>query len=133
MRAIATLVVLVLVSVSAAESASGSEGKALYDALCQTCHGTLGDGDGVGIPEGMLRPRPFRVAVFKFDADADWQKGTDADLALVIRNGPAVYGGSAFMPPWPTLEDAQIVDLVAHIRKLQQSVRAQGELSAQGG
>ena len=127
MRAIATLVLLLLASVSAAESESGSDGKALYDALCQSCHGAKGDGDGIGIPVGMLRPRPFRVAVFKFDADADWQKGTDADLALVIRNGPAVYGGSAFMPPWPTLEEAQITDLVAHIRVLQQSVRLPGE------
>lgn len=131
MRAITTLVLLLLGSASAAESASlsesGSEGKALYDALCQSCHGAQGEGDGIGIPETMLRPRPFRVAVFKFDADADWQKGTDADLALVIRNGPAAYGGSDFMPAWPTLEQTQIADLVGHIRVLQRSVHAQSD------
>ena len=96
------------------------DGKDLYESLCSTCHGVEGMGDGPGVPEEMIRPRPFSAGVFKFDTDADWRKGTDADLANVIRNGTRAYGGSPLMPPWPGLDEAQLAALVAHIRTLQQ-------------
>ena len=118
------LVIFVLLAFGCGSiSAASADGKGLYDVACQTCHGAQGDGDGDGIPEGMLRPRPFRVATYKFDTDMDWQKGTDADLALVIRNGPAVYGGSAFMPAWPTFSDDELAELVAYIRVLQHQIQ----------
>ena len=44
--------------------------------------------------------------------------GSDADLALVIKNGAAQYGGSAMMMPNPTLSDADVTLLVAYIRSL---------------
>ena len=96
-----------------------ADGKQLYESLCQSCHGEAGMGDGPGIPPEALRPRPFKANVFKFDADMDWQKGTDADLKAVIRDGPQAYGGSALMPPWPSLSETQLDELVAHIRTLQ--------------
>ena len=96
-----------------------AEGKQLYDSLCQTCHGQEGNGDGAGVPEQMLKPRPFAQNAFKFDTDADWQRGTDLDLADVIKNGPAIYGGSELMPPWTQLSDVEIAELVAYIRVLQ--------------
>ncbi len=101
-----------------------ADGKALYDALCSTCHGVAGMGDGPGVPEEMIRPRPFSAGVFKFDTDSDWRKGTDADLANVIRNGTRAYGGSPLMPPWPGLDESQLAALVAHIRALQRATPA---------
>ncbi len=98
-----------------------AEGKQLYDSLCQVCHGPEGLGDGAGVPEQLLKPRPFTQNAFKFDTDADWQRGTDQDLADVIRNGPAVYGGSGLMPPWTQLSDTEIDELVAYVRQLQTS------------
>ena len=71
-----------------------ADGKQLYDSLCQTCHGPEGLGDGEGLPESLIKPRPFTKKAFKFDTDADWQKGTDQDIANVIMNGTAAYGGS---------------------------------------
>ncbi len=96
-----------------------SDGKAVYESLCQTCHGAQGRGDGPGVPEEVIRPRPFSANAFKFDTDADWQKGTDADLINVIRDGTSAYGGSSLMPPWPSLSDEQLAELVAYIRVLQ--------------
>jgi cytochrome c553 len=94
-------------------------GQVLYEQLCASCHGAQGEGDGTVANDVLLRPRSFALDAFKFDTDADWQRGTDADLGNVIRNGTAAYGGSALMPPWSGLSDDDISALVAHIRQLQ--------------
>ena len=94
-------------------------GKRLYDELCVSCHGVEGRGDGVASHDVLLRPRDFRLGAFKFDTDADWQRGTDADLANVIRHSPRAYGGSPLMPPWAHLSDDEVASLVAYIRWLQ--------------
>jgi mono/diheme cytochrome c family protein len=99
-------------------AAGADDGKVLYQSLCQTCHGVEGAGDGPAVAEFVLQPRPFSQAAFKFDTDADWEKGSDADLANVIRNGAAAYGGSATMTPWPSLSDEDVANLVAYIRSL---------------
>lgn len=102
-----------------AAPAALADGETLYGDYCQVCHGSEGRGDGEGVPESMLKPRPFTAGAFKFDTDADWQKGSDADLANVIRNGTGAYGGSQLMPAWTNLTDEEILDLVAYIRVLQ--------------
>lgn len=112
-RVIALIVVLAVPPIVAAE------GKQLYDSLCQVCHGAKGLGDGSGVPDEHLKPRPFIQNAFKFDTDADWQRGTDQDLADVIKHGPAVYGGSALMPSWPQLSETEIAELVGYVRLLQ--------------
>jgi mono/diheme cytochrome c family protein len=97
-----------------------SSGQILYTQLCASCHGAQGRGDGVVSSDLLLRPRDFALNAFKFDTDADWERGSDVDLANVIRNGPAAYGGSPLMPPWSTLSSEDIGALVSHIRVLQQ-------------
>lgn len=92
-------------------------GQALFENMCQECHGASGKGDGPGAADFYLKPRDFAVATFKFDTDADWQRGTDVDLANVIKNGADVFGGSALMPAWD-LEEEEIKALVAYIRSL---------------
>jgi len=115
------LIVLVGHAVAAGDAvAAGAAvaGKDLYGRVCQTCHGPAGEGDGPGAAGFVLRPRPFSRAAFKFDTDSDWVKGSDVDLANVIRNGAAAYGGSALMTPWPMYSDEQVADLVAYVREL---------------
>ena len=116
------LVAVLLFSTAAAaqEPSAASGGQTLYEQLCASCHGAEGRGDGAASSKVLLRPRDFALNAFKFDTDADWQRGTDADLANVIKNGPAAYGGSALMPPWSSLSDDDVAGLVSHIRVLQQ-------------
>lgn len=102
---------------SAAQDAEA--GRVLFEANCQTCHGVNGDGNGPAAEEMVLKPRDFAMAAFKFDTDADWERGTDTDLANVIRHGPGVYGGSPLMPAWSDFDDGEVKSLIKFIRSLE--------------
>ena len=103
--------------VHAADTAAG---KVLFEKNCLSCHGASGDGKGVATRDMDRNPRSFVTAEFKFDTDADWQPGTDADIANVIRMGAQAYGGSTLMPAWgQTLNGEDIANLVAYIRTLE--------------
>ena len=100
-------------------AADPAAGQAAFQNLCQSCHGASGKGDGPAMADAYLKPRDFALGAYKFDTDADWTRGSDADLANVIRNGPQAYGGSALMPPWPNLTDDEVANLVAYVRTLE--------------
>jgi mono/diheme cytochrome c family protein len=103
---------------SAAWAGDAAAGAMLFNANCSSCHGISGKGDG---PVGAAltpSPRNFTIGDFAFDADESGTKGEDTDLTLVITNGAMKYGGSPLMAPWPTLSEAQIGDVIAHIRSL---------------
>ena len=117
---LAATTVVSLMLPGSALAGDAAAGKTVYEANCASCHGTSGKGDG---PVGSALnppPRDFTVGDFKFDTDGDGKPGTDTDLTDVIKNGAMKYGGSALMAPWPTLNDAQVADIVAHIRSLKQ-------------
>jgi mono/diheme cytochrome c family protein len=99
-----------------ARGEDGSPGAKNYARLCQTCHGATGHGDGPGGLSLQPRPRDFTRAEFKFDANHNGTVGDDEDLALVIRNGAAAFGGSPMMSPKDGLTDREIEDLITQIR-----------------
>lgn len=94
-------------------------GKALFRTNCATCHGEKGDGNGPAAEQLPLKPRDFALAAFKFDTDANWVRGADEDLANVIKNGAAAYGGSAMMAPWSQLSSQEIKSLIIYIRSFE--------------
>lgn len=95
-------------------------GKALFKLNCESCHGENGNGQGEAVADTLPEPRDFTKAEFKFDTDADWERGTSRDIANVITNGAAVYGGSALMIPWSHLSERDVENLVAYIQSLHQ-------------
>jgi mono/diheme cytochrome c family protein len=118
--ALAATMSLALLSLPGSAAADAAAGKAPFEANCASCHGTSGKGDG---PVGAAlnpSPRDFTQGDFKFDADGNGTPGEDADLVLVIQKGAMAYGGSPLMAPWPTLTEAQVADIVAHIRSLKE-------------
>jgi len=77
--------------------------KQLFDSTCAKCHGSDGRG-GVPFAEGQPAPRNFCDAAFQASR-------SDEELKRVIKSGK----GS--MPPFAALlDDAQVDELVAHIR-----------------
>jgi mono/diheme cytochrome c family protein len=94
-------------------------GKALFKTNCAACHGENGDGNGPAADQLVLKARDFSMAAFKFDTNSDWERGTDEDLADVIRNGAAIYGGADAMVPWGHLSDEEIKGLISYIRSLE--------------
>jgi len=111
-----------LVPAAAFAAGDAAKGKALFEGMgtCWTCHGKEGKGDGPASAPLNPKPRDLSGGEFKFDADKDGKAGTDTDLAMVIKNGPAAYGGSNAMPYFKHLSDEQIADIVAFIRSLGQ-------------
>jgi mono/diheme cytochrome c family protein len=109
----------IAVGLATAAHAAGdaAKGKVIFTTNCASCHGDSGKGDG---PVGAAlnpHPRDFTKAEFKFDTLKDGKPGSDAALALVIKNGAGMYGGSPLMAPWGgTLSDADIQNVIAYIR-----------------
>ena len=99
-------------------AADADAGKITFEQLCWTCHGLTGVGDG---PAGLALtppPRDFSVGEFMLDADKNGTAGEDADLALVITQGAAPFGGNPSMAPWGHLSDDDVANVIAYIRAL---------------
>lgn len=113
---------IVALSLPAAALAAGdaAAGKTLFDTNCMSCHGPGGKGDGPVAAALNPKPRDLSKGTFNFDTDKDGTPGSDADIKAVIENGAAAYGGSPLMAPWPALSDADLDNLVAYIRSLQE-------------
>jgi mono/diheme cytochrome c family protein len=108
-------------ALAGAAQADAVKGKAIFiKTNCNSCHGMEGKGDGPVAVALDPKPRDYTVGDFKFDANGDGSKGTDEDIALVIKNGAQPYGGSAMMMPNPTISDADVALLVSYIRSLKQ-------------
>jgi mono/diheme cytochrome c family protein len=103
---------------AAQAAGDAAAGKAKFDLFCASCHGAGGLGDGPAAPKDP-KPRDFTKAEFKYDADKDGKPGSDADLALIIKNGAAAYGGSPLMVGWgAALQEADVQNIIAFIRTL---------------
>lgn len=96
----------------AAEKGDPKAGKARYDLLCGSCHGTSGKGDGPAA--AALTPKP------RDHSDGKYMNTlTDKYVFDIIKGGGASAGKSPLMPPWAgQLSDQDIRNLVAYIRSL---------------
>lgn len=90
--------------------ASGFNAQQAYQAVCSSCHGPSGAGDG---PAGVgLDPRPA-----SFASGAFWAGRTDEQTVRAIRGGGAAVGKSAAMPAWGALyTEPQALELARYIR-----------------
>ncbi len=90
-------------------------GAEVYSTSCASCHG--GSGDGVSAPgftDGAIVetfPDWRDHAAWVRIGTADWPSGTYGANEKPV-------GGGGTMPPWPTLTDQQIAEVVIHERVL---------------
>lgn len=87
--------------------------KTNFKFYCAQCHGLEGKGDGPNVTDDFATdPRNFTNA-------KEMNKLTDADIKNVILDGGPSASKSELMPPWgKTLTDAEVDDLVKHLRVL---------------
>lgn len=87
-----------------------TNGKQLYVTHCSGCHGPEGKGDGPGSQN--INPKPANHTDPQFMASIP-----DSTLFLVVRKGGSI-AGKPTMPPFPTLTDSEIKDLLAFMRSI---------------
>src|SRR3954468_3458883 len=96
--------VVALVGINSAWGADADAGKAVYASKCKTCHGVGGEGN-----PGMAKVYGVTIAPLSSD---EVQKMSDADLKKVITQGKGK------MKPPAGLSDADVDNVIAHIRSL---------------
>ncbi len=115
MRPLLSLTFLVAIVVTpplAHAQADLEKGKQQYTLYCVTCHGELGDGQGIVGKTLDPPPRDFTAGDFKFG-------GTDEEIFQVISDGAAPKGGSPLMAPWgAVIPEADRWNIVKYIRSL---------------
>ncbi|MFL5759597.1 MAG: FixH family protein [Thermomicrobiales bacterium] len=94
-------------SLSTADQAAITRGKAIYDMNCASCHGATGRGDGPGAAGLNPAPVDFTSPLHK----AHQQQ----DLLFWVKEG---IGGSAMPAFGDQLTDEQISDVLAYVREL---------------
>lgn len=89
-------------------SSMAVRGRSLFDAVCSTCHGRTGSGDGPGA--ATLPVPPANLALGRVKA------GTDP-LQLYYRIAAGIVGDdSVLMPPFGSLGQEQIWSVVAYLK-----------------
>ncbi|MCP5001015.1 MAG: cytochrome c [Hyphomicrobiales bacterium] len=105
--------VLIATVLFAGVPASAVDVEQVFKFYCAQCHGLNGDGKGPNVSENFpVTPRALTNA-------EEMNKLTDADIKNVIMDGGPAASKSPMMPPWgKTLSEAQVDELVKHLRKL---------------
>ena len=97
---------IVFMAACGAAFAGAPEGKAIFEAKCQACHGPNGEGKPAIAKMFNVTMRPF--------ASKEVQDRPDADFKKIITTG------NGKMKPISGLADKQIDDVIAFIRTLKQ-------------
>jgi cytochrome c6 len=97
---IIALVLAVVAFLSVPAKADTAAAEATYKAKCAMCHGT--DGKGETATGKAMKVKDF--------ASEEVKKMSDADLSA------AISAGKGKMPPYKTLTEDQVKDLVAYVR-----------------
>jgi mono/diheme cytochrome c family protein len=102
-------------------SGSAERGRTVYQKHCVECHGASGKGDGPASHLLVPRPRDFTLGRYKIRSTETGSVPTDDDLIRSVKKG--LYGSA--MPGWETiLSDADITDVVAHLKSLSPRFRS---------
>lgn len=104
-----TAATLLAVNPSAVIADTAAENYSIY---CVQCHGSTGTGKGINAPFLSVQPRNHTSA-------KDMGSLSDENVAKAIKAGGLAVGKSSQMPPWgKILTDAEITDLVKHLRSM---------------
>ena len=101
-----------VVSNAVAAQGDPAAGKATYEKICTTCHGTTGKGDGPAAAALPVKPQNHTNGQYMNTL-------TDEYLFKIVKEGGASVGKAQFMPAWGSqLKDPEIWNVIAYIRSL---------------
>jgi mono/diheme cytochrome c family protein len=104
------LLFLAMLLPAPALAADAAHGEKLFKRLCAGCHG----------PEGRGNAQTFMPHIDNLTKKGYIDLLPDEYLAQVITYGGPSVGKSSYMPAWGVkLSEADIADIIAHIRTLQ--------------
>jgi mono/diheme cytochrome c family protein len=96
---------------------SVAAGRDIYAAICWTCHGVKGDGNGPSAKSiDGVKPRDFTAPDFRIE-------GREDEVHRIISQGAAkAFHGSEYMLEWGNkLSPQQIDDVVEYLRTFQRN------------
>jgi mono/diheme cytochrome c family protein len=89
-------------------------GRKLYMQNCEHCHGVSGDGNGPTADYFDIKPRDYRLGIFKFTSTRNMDKARRDDLIRTVKQGiPGTY-----MPSFLLFTDAEVGSIIEYIRWL---------------
>ena len=99
-------------NVDLGSDAQREAGREIYETKCAHCHGV--DGVPSDVISRVFRPGPrnFTTGTFKFRTTASGELPSDDDIRNSIRDGMPYTA----MPPWPSLSETDITNLMYHIK-----------------
>ena len=101
--------ITVLLALMLPANAAEGDGRAIYVAKCQACHGTAGRGDGPAARALPKKPKDMTDRAF-------WtENGDDAVKSTILQGKPG-----SIMRGFP-MPDDQLTDLLAYLKSLQAS------------
>ena len=103
---------------------SSARGKRIYNNLCSSCHGVLGDGNGPVASTVSTKPRDFTSGTFKFRSTESGKLPTDQDLYKTISRGIK----STIMPAFSGLEENDRWEIVKYLKTFSPRFSDVGEL-----
>ncbi|HXZ43897.1 MAG TPA: cytochrome c [archaeon] len=110
----ATVIILTIALAVGSVIAAGdlAKGKASFDQICASCHGTSGKGDGPAA--AALSPKPRDLT------DKNYVGGLKDDyIKKLVKEGGQAVGKSPLMPPMGSaLKDTDIENIIAYVRSL---------------
>lgn len=100
------IIAVVFLAACGVAFAGAPEGKTVFEAKCQACHGPKGEGKAA-------IAKMFNVEMHPFSSQ-EVQSKSDAEIKKIITNG------NGKMKPITGLSDKQIEDVIAFVRTLKQ-------------
>jgi mono/diheme cytochrome c family protein len=110
-KGLAILVAMLLLPALVLAQGNAARGKDVYTNYCGGCHGPTGKGDGPAA--AALNPKPA-----DFTNKAHMAGLKDQYLFDLVQKGGAAVGKSPLMPPWSSLKEGEIWDVIAYVKSL---------------
>lgn len=102
------------------------QGRYVFKSQCAPCHGETGRGNGPWAKEMTVKPRNFRMGIFKYRSTPMGHQPTDDDLRRTIKRG---VSGTAMPTFAKTLSDRDLDAILVYLKNLSRRWQDENKLT----